>query len=157
MIDDFDAILDQRARELAVASDTAPPPPPVLVCTGRDGRWALPLAAVSRVEELPDWTPVPGWPPPILGLALVARRRVLLADLDGLAAGKAPRDAGRPGHAVLLRAVPAAVAVDRAEAVIGLGFPAALGDGMGVAAAADGTVLLDPDRLLEAMARRGAP
>ncbi|MBC7906462.1 MAG: hypothetical protein H7Y60_06915, partial [Rhodospirillaceae bacterium] len=108
---------------------------------GALGRWAVPLAAVVRVEPLPHPLPVPDLLPPLMGLALLAGRRVLLADLDGLAAETAPRQPDRPGHAVLLRHFPLALVVDRAETI------ATVAVHMRRGVLADGTVLLDVDRL----------
>lgn len=149
----FEAMLDERARELAqldedegraegeVALD-------VLMLNGVRGRWALPLAAVARVESLPRPLPVPDLPPALMGLVLLAGRRCLLADLDALAAEAAPpRPADRPGHAVLLRHLPLAFAVDRADAIASAAVPAAMTAGLRRALLADGAVLLDVERL----------
>jgi chemotaxis signal transduction protein len=153
----FDAMLDERARELA----QAPQPEPaagtvvrVLTMSGAAGRWALPLDAVARVEPLARCLPLPGQPPVLLGLALLAGQRRLVADLDALAGGGAPRAPERAGHAVLLRegasgGLHLALAVDRAEAVMDVPRIAA-GQRL-----ADGSVLLNPSRLVAALMRGG--
>jgi chemotaxis signal transduction protein len=151
---DIQAILDQRARDLAEPPGLYRPLPPVLVCRGRSGRWALALEAVARVEELPEWTPLPGRPDAILGLGVIGRRRMVLADLDSLLAGVPARPRDRPGHAVALRGSATALAVDRVEAVEELDFAAAVEAGPGRAMAWDGTVLLDAGRLVAAIEAR---
>ncbi|MBC7951327.1 MAG: chemotaxis protein CheW [Rhodospirillaceae bacterium] len=144
----FESMLDERARELAQAFEAEGEIGlDVLILIGAQGRWALPLAAVVRVETLPRPLPVPGLPAPLMGLTLLAGRRCLLADLDGLAAETAPRPADRPGHAVLLRHLPLALAVDRAEAIASVAVPAAMTAGLRRGLLADGAVLLDVGRL----------
>lgn len=140
----FESMLDERARELAqVTESQGDGGLEVLVLAGALGRWALPLAAVLRVEPLLRPLPVPDLPSPLMGLALLAGRRILLADLDALAAETAPRQPDRPSHAVLLRHLPLALVVDRAEAIASVAVPANMRQGV----LADGIVLLDVDRL----------
>lgn len=145
----FEAMLDERARELAQAPEgEGQAGLDVLILSGAQGRWALPLAAVARVETLPRPLAVPDLPAPLMGLTLLAGRRLLLADLDGLAAETAPRAVDRPGHAVLLRYLPLALAVDRAEAIASVAMPAVMAAGLRRGLLADGAVLLDVERLV---------
>lgn len=152
-------MLAQRARDLArlpPEDGAATRGIQVLRLSGASGVWALPVAAVARVEELPDWVPLPMAPPAVLGLALVAGRRCLLADADTVLAALPPRPPGRPGHAVVLRlgfgALPMALAIDRAEGVVWQPQPQP-----GCRVLADGSLLVDPNRLPGVIAGGGAP
>lgn len=124
------ALLDERT--LALAKPVAPDRPsgiPLLICAGREALWGLPIAAIRRVAPLPPWTALPGRNGAVLGLALVAGQRVLLADLDALATHSPPGFAERPGHlpghlvghvpshVVVLREGNVGLAVDRALSV----------------------------------------
>lgn len=152
----FEAMLDERARLLAAPAGEPPPPgEPVLLCRGAAGRYALPLAAVRSVQELPGWTPVPGAPPGLLGLTLVMEERHLLADLDALVAAAPLRPCGRPGHAVLLRDIRLALAVDRGEAVAALAAHPAPGRRFVEAVGEDGTLLILPDQIAAAIRGEG--
>ncbi|MGE5475904.1 MAG: chemotaxis protein CheW [Bacteroidales bacterium] len=152
-------MLAQRSRELARLSPeegAASQGIQVLRLSGVSGVWALPVAAVARVEVLPVWVPLPMAPPAVLGLALVAGRRCLLADADTVLGAVPPRPPGRPGHVVVLRpghgGQPMALAIDRAEAVIWLPPPRP-----GCRVLADGSLLVDPNRLAGVIAGGGAP
>lgn len=146
------AMLAERARELAippVADDSGEPGVLVLTLVGAAVRWALPLAAVQRVEPLGACLPLPAQPAAVLGLAMLAGRRCLVTDPDALAA--APRrPASRPGHAVLLRDYPLALAVDRAEAVSRLPHLE-----LGRRLLDDGARLIDADWVVMALRRGG--
>lgn len=140
----FDSMLDERARELAqVDEGEGGTGLQVLILAGAVGRWALPLAPLLRVEPLPPALQVPDLLPPFMGLAVLAGRRVLLADLEAMVAETPPRQPDRPGHAVLLRHLPLALVVGWAEGIASVAVPAHLRRGV----LADGTVLLDVDRL----------
>jgi chemotaxis signal transduction protein len=120
----------------------------VLMLAGDNGaRWALPLAEVARVEELPPMVAVPSHGGALLGLAVIAGHRCMVVDLDALAAGVPPRSAARPGHAVLLRRTSMALAVDRAEEITQVPTPRRDPGEVGFALLADGTVLLDAHQL----------
>lgn len=156
----FEAMLDERARELAQPAENEGRAEgemvlDVLMLSGGQGRWALPLSAVGRVEALPRPLPVPDLPAALMGLALLAGRRCLLADLDALAADVPPRPVDRPGHAVLLRHLPLALAVDRVDAIASVAVPVAMTAGLRRGVLADGAVLLDVGRLA-AKAKLGA-
>lgn len=115
------ALIEERTR--ALAQPIAPDRHRgvlLLVCAGRESLWAVPVAAVRRVEPLPPWTPIPGRTDAVLGLALVGGERAVVADLDALAAGLPPRTADRPGHAIALREGGVVLAVDRAMSVSAL-------------------------------------
>lgn len=143
------ALVEERTRILA-----EPEPDPqtgelLMVCSGRKGRWALPLAHIRRVEVIPSWTPVPGRGDAFLGIATIGGALVLLADLDALAAHLPPRTGDRPGHVVALREGDVALAVDRAESILALRVDDAppITLGRGVARPDDGgspVVVLDP-------------
>lgn len=147
------AMLAERARELAQLEDeaeTAQAQVHVLTLTGAAGRWALPVAAVARVEPLGAVLPLPDPLPPVLGLARLGGRRCLLIDPEVVLAGVPCRPCTRAGHAVVLRDHPVALAVDRADAVLWLPRP-----GEGARVLADGSLLMDPARLLAAAIRGG--
>lgn len=149
------AVLAERARELARlpggdgpgASDMQ-----VLLLRGTCGRWALPIGTVARIEPLPQWLPLPGQPPAVLGLVLLGGRRCLVVDPEVVIAALPPRPPGRSGHAVLLRGRAVALAVDRAEEVAWLPLPPA-----GHRLLADGSLLVEPDRLMAAIRAGGTP
>lgn len=118
----IESLIDERTR--ALAEPVAPERPSgthLLVCAGRETLWGLPVAAVRRVALLPPWAALPGRRGAVMGLALVAGQRVLLADLDALVTRSPPRSAGqwgeRPGHVVVLREDNVALVVDRALSV----------------------------------------
>lgn len=117
----FEALLDERTHALAAPLDRPGDAAggALLACASRlaGRRWGLQLEAVARVEPLPHCCRLPGRTGPVLGLALVAGRRCMVADLDALAGWAPPRVPGRSGHAVLLRAGPLAVVVDAALGV----------------------------------------
>lgn len=149
------AVLAERARELARppwADGPGAADMQVLQLTGGGGRWALPIAAVARIEPLSQWLPLPGQPPAVLGLLLLGGRRCLVVDPGVVLAALLPRPPGRPGHAVLLRGRALALAVDRAEAVSWLPRPPA-----GRHLLADGSLLVEPDRLMSSIKAGGAP
>lgn len=141
----FQAMLAERARELAADPLSDNPPEDrmaVLTLMAQGQSWALPVAAVMRVEPLGPCLMLPGQPPAVLGLALLAGRRCLVADLAALKLSLPPRAAARPGHAVLLRDHPLALAVDRAEAIRWLPRPQPGGHVL-----ADGSLLLEAGHL----------
>lgn len=147
------AMLAARARELAqapAAEEEAQPRLQVVTLVGATGRWALPVGAATRVEPLGCVLAVPAPAPAVLGLTLLAGRRCLLIDPEVVLAGVPCRPCGRPGHAVLLRDHPLALAVDRAEAVVALPRPPA-----GTRVLTDGSLLMDPGRLVAAVTRGG--
>lgn len=152
------AMLAQRAHDLAAVADAGPDPVTaddhvlVLTLRGPTGRWALAVAEVARVEPLADIVALPGLPPPVLGLALLGGRRCLVVDPGVVVAAAACRPIGRPGHAVVLRHHPLALAVDRAEAVVRLPPPARGGQVL-----ADGSLLMEAGRLVAAATRGGVP
>lgn len=145
------ALLAERARELARGEKEEEPAQPqiqVLALTGPAGRWALRVTAAARVEPLGAVLALPDPLPAVMGLSLVGWRRCLLVDPEAVLAGAPCRPASRPGHAVLLRDHPLALVVDRAEAVLWLPQPA-----RGVRVLADGSLLMDPGRLVAAATR----
>lgn len=146
-------VLIQRARELArpVGADgPAATDIQVLRMIGMAGAWAVPVAAVARIEPLAEWVPLPNRGGAVLGLALLAGRRCLVVDPEAVLSAAPPRRPGRPGHAVLLRDHPLALAVDRADAVLWLPPPP------GGHVLADGSLLMDVGRLLAAVKGGGA-
>lgn len=147
------AMLEERARELAEEEfdeDAAQAGIQVLTCSGPAGRWALPATAVARVEPLGGVLVLPDRPPAVLGLALLGGRRCLVMDPEVVLAGVPCRPAGRPGHAVVLRDHALALAVDRAHEVLWLPRP-----DKGARVLADGSLLMEPGRLLAAAMRGG--
>ncbi len=142
----FEQMLDERARELATSPDRPRKTGTTLAVLrlrgGGGARWAVPLAEVARVEELPRIVAVPSLGAGIMGLAIIAGRRCLVIDLDVLAAAAPPRAPTRPGHTVVLRRHGLALVADRADAIAEL--PPPKPDTMLLA---DGSVLLDVDRL----------
>lgn len=147
------AMLAERARELAQAGpedELRQARIQVLTFSGPAGRWALPVAAAARVEPLGAVLALPDPPPSVLGLALLGGRRCLVMDPEVVLAGVACRPVSRPGHAVMLRDHPLAVAVDRAHAVLWLPRP-----DEGARVLADGSLLVEPGRLLAAATRGG--
>lgn len=149
------AVLAERARELARpvgAEGPAASDMQVLLLRGDSGRWALPIGTVARIEPLPRWLPLPGQPPAVLGLVLLGGRRCLAVDPEVVIAAQPPRPPSRPGHAVLLRGRAVALVVNRAEAVAWLPPPPA-----GHRLLADGSLLVEPDRLMAAIKAGGVP
>lgn len=147
------AMLAERARELAAEpqSDRLPDDEmAVLTLATESARWALPVAAVARVEPLCPCLILPDQPPAVLGLALLAGRRCLVADLAAMEGAAPRRPSSRSGHAVLLRDSPLALAVDRAETIRRV--PRPLGGGHMLA---DGSLLLDAARLAMTLGRGG--
>lgn len=146
------ALLAERARDLARREEDEPAQPQfqVLTLSGAVGRWALPVAAAARVEPLGGVLALPDPPAPVLGLALLAGRRCLLMDPEVVLAGAPCRSCARPGHAVLLRDHPLALAVDRVEAVLWLPRPPE-----GARVLADGSLLMELGRLVTAATRGG--
>lgn len=150
----FEAMLDERARELAVPPVAAEPAGllSVLLLAGRAGRWALPLAEAARVEQMVPCTPLPRQPVAVMGLCLLAGRRCLMVDVDAALAGLPRRAADRPGHAVLLRRHPVALAADRAESIVALPPPEA-----GARVLADGSLLVAADQVVAALGNGERP
>lgn len=149
-------LLAQRARDLArpaeADSSGCRDEIQVLRLHGAAGSWALSVKAVERVEPLRGWVPLLEMPPQVLGLTRVAGRRYLLADTEVLMAAAPPRLPDRPGHVVALREWAIALAVDRADAVLWLPRPP---DGGRLLA--DGSLLVDPARLVAVVKGGGAP
>lgn len=148
-------MLAQRARDLArplAADEPAAADAQVLRMTGTSGSWALPVASVTRIEPLAGWLPLPGQPPAVLGLALLAGRRCLLVDPEVVLAAAPSRPPCRPGHAVLLRDHALAVAVDRADSVLCLPRPE-----LNHRLLADGSLMMAPEWLVAVAKGRGAP
>jgi len=130
-----------------------------LIAHAGAGRYALKLTDLAEVLPLPRWSPVPGWPPGLLGVA--ARRGVPVPVVDlHLLLGHPPPVAGALFHMLLLRAPAPAYALR----VDGLGgtqridtdrftptgtTPAGPTGRTGLIAGVDpdGLVLLDPGRL----------
>lgn len=98
---------------------------------------------------------MPGLSGEMLGLAVVAGRRCLIVDIDAVAAGVAPRPPDRPGHAVLLRALPVALAVDRAESVARAPPLPPSGAELRLGLMPDGTVVLNLERLMAKLGGKG--
>lgn len=149
------SVLAERARELARppwADGPGAADMQVLQLRGASGRWALPIASVARIEPLPPWLSLPGQSPAVLGLLLLVGRRYLLIDPEVAVAALPPRPPSRSGHAVLLRGRAVALAVDRAEAVSWLPRPPA-----GRHVLVDGSLLVEPDRLMASIGAGGVP
>lgn len=151
-------VLDQRARELAL------PPSPleldsdeVVVAIGRAVRVGVPLTELAGIFPLNTIARVPGVAVHILGLMPMMERRWLVADLDALLGRAPPRRRDRPGHALLLRRGPVALAVERAEATQRTPETLPAGDlHLVQGIAADGLMMLDAAAMLAAVVK-GVP
>ena len=142
-----------------------PPPDTHYVFEAGGVRFAVPLAAVRRVYRVERWTPVPRAPRHLLGMTQMGNELFALVDLGSLAGAEPP---AAPLYAALLESADL-----RAGLVSpGMGRPESLdpeeagpppGDlAPAVSRAATGrvalegsrVVVLDPARLLEALAPR---
>lgn len=161
--DEFaEALLKARARRLAAPRDGARPEEQagVEVLGIRLGgeRYALVLADLSEVIALPRWTPVPGQPAYLLGVANLRGEIRPVIDLHALLGLSAPEAGGR-AWAVFLKSPAGEVGlrVDGLDRVIrldpqslarprdeGNGLPHRFISGIG----ADALTLLDTEQLL---------